>query len=145
MKYTRIRNVKNPTRGTPGSAGIDFYVPEDFNRAIIDPGMALNIPSGLKVKIPEGHALVMMNKSGVATKQNLVVGACVVDEDYQGEIHLHVINAGSTRQIIEPGQKLVQGLILPVAYTTLEEILFEECLHPEKTKRGAGGFGSTGL
>jgi len=141
MKYTRIREVKSPTRGTPGSEGIDFYVPEEFYYWL-KRGEGINIPSGLKVKIPEGHVLVMMNKSGIATKKELIVGACVVDEDYQGEIHLHVINVGKQVQQISPGMKLVQGIILPVTYTNLEEVLF---LHTEETKRGARGFGSTGL
>jgi dUTP pyrophosphatase len=144
MKYTRIRGVKNPTRGTPGSAGIDFYVPEEFGHTL-KPGESINIPSGLKVKIPEGHVLVMMNKSGIATKKELIVGACVVDEDYQVEVHLHVINVGKHAQVIESGMKLVQGIILPVAYTVLEEVLFEEVLYPEASKRGASGFGSTGI
>ena len=86
-----------------------------------------------------------MNKSGVATKKGLIVGACVVDEDYQGEIHLHVINTSNERVSVEPGEKLVQMLLIPVFYDILEEVNSEEELFGgEQTVRGQGGFGSTG-
>ena len=86
-----------------------------------------------------------MNNSGIATKKGLIVGACVVDEDYQGEIHLHVINASNERVSIEPGEKLVQMLLIPVFYDILEEVNSEEELFGgEQTDRGQGGFGSTG-
>lgn len=90
MKIVKVRNVKTPTRGTGLSAGLDFYIPDDFEAKQIWPGESINIPSGIKARIPRGCALIMFNKSGIATKYQLQVGACVVDEDYQGEIHLHV-------------------------------------------------------
>ena len=91
MQIAKIRNVKTPTRGTNGSAGIDFYVPDDYPDSLctIPPGDRFFIPSGIKANVPEGYALIAMNKSGVALKKGLMVGACVVDSDYQGEIHLH--------------------------------------------------------
>ena len=94
MILAKIRNVITPTRGTTGSAGIDFYVPDDYPSALakIDPGDRFFIPSGIKANVPEGYALIAMNKSGVALKKGLMVGACVVDSDYQGEIHLHLVN-----------------------------------------------------
>ena len=145
MKILKIRPVKTPQRGTPQSAGIDFYVPDNFPKSVISPGHSLNIPSGIHAKIPEGHVLVLMDKSGVCTKMDLIVGACVVDEDYQGEIHLHVINVGKYCQWITPGQKLVQGILLPVNYATPDVVdSLEELYKGVKTVRGANGFGSTG-
>ena len=88
-------------------------------------------------------ALIAFNKSGVALKKNLFVGACVVDEDYQGEIHLHVVNVGTQSITIEGGEKLVQLVLLPVFYDTIEELKQEEWFSTT-TERGAGGFGSTG-
>ena len=146
MKLAKIRNVKTPTRGTTGSAGIDFYVPDDFPRNLctINPGERYFIPSGIKANVPEGFALIAMNKSGVALKKGLMVGACVVDSDYQGEIHLHLVNTGYQPAIIEPGEKLTQFLLIPVDHCAVElvdvDVLFEE-----ETSRGAGGFGSTGV
>lgn len=142
MKLQKLRNVKTPNRGTSSSAGIDFYVPEDFETRVLKPGESVLIPSGVKMQLPRGYALIAFNKSGVAVKQGLSVGACVVDEDYEGEIHLHMINTSDKEQVIATGQKLVQFVLVPVAYFDIEEV---EELQPRNTERGSGGFGSTGL
>jgi dUTP pyrophosphatase len=145
MKFLKITEVKSPNRGTPQSAGIDLFVPESFQTVALEPGKSVLIPSGLKVNVPEGYALVCMNKSGIATKKSLLVGACVIDEDYQGEIHIHLINAGTQVQTIFPGDKIIQVVLVPVAYTNIEIVSTEEELWDGKvTKRGEGGFGSTG-
>lgn len=145
MKFCKVRDVKTPTRGTPLSAGIDFFVPNDFpGEHYLIPGDAVNIPSGIWVKVPHGYMLVFKNKSGVAVKKDLQVGACVVDEDYQGEIHLHVRNIGMNLQTIKPGEKLVQAVLVPVLYEDMEEVLDATELYDEATERGEGGFGSTG-
>lgn len=141
MKIQLTRDVKAPSRGTPLSAGLDFYVPNDFESVVLQKGESALISSGVKVHVPSGRALVAFNKSGVATKLGLMVGACVVDEDYEGEIHLHVINATDGDVTIKPGMKLVQFLLLQVDYVTPQVVDF---LYPRNTERGAGGFGSTG-
>lgn len=144
MKICKIRNVKTPVRGTPLSAGLDFFVPDDFpGEHFLLPGDDVNVPSGIKVKVPKGYALIFMNKSGVAVKKGLQVGAAVVDEDYQGEVHLHVRNITPDVQSIKPREKLVQGLLVPVSYEGVE-VVDEADLYEEKTERGEGGFGSTG-
>jgi len=142
MKIQKLRLVKTPNRGTELSAGIDFYVPEDFETAVLRSGESILIPSGIRVQVPRGYALVAFNKSGVAVKQGLSVGACVVDEDYEGEVHLHMINTSNKDQTIVTGQKLVQFVLIPVAYFDIEEV---EDIQSRNTQRGSGGFGSTGL
>jgi dUTP pyrophosphatase len=144
MKIVKVRNVKTPTRGTGLSAGLDFYIPEDFETKQVWPGESANIPSGIRARIPGGCALIMFNKSGIAAKHQLQVGACVVDEDYQGEIHLHVMNVGKEVVILKPGMKLVQGLVMPVLYVGVEVLESGDELFPQSTERGHGGFGSTG-
>lgn len=144
MKIVKVRNVKTPTRGTDLSAGLDFYIPEDFQIKQVWPGESINIPTGIRAQIPRGCALIMFNKSGIATKHQLQVGACVVDEDYQGEIHLHVMNVGKEVVILKPGMNLVQGLVMPVFYVGVEVLESEAELFPQSTERGQGGFGSTG-
>lgn len=160
MKYTKIRKVKSPTRGTSQSAGIDFYIPEEWNDGqpyTVPPGGRVLIPSGIKVNVPTGYALIAFNKSGVASKTGLVVGACVVDEDYQGEVHLNMINTNqpietfkdaayasdSGHVILNPGDKLTQFILVPVNYAAPTEVELED-LYTEATERGEGGFGSTG-
>ena len=145
MKLAKIRDVKTPTRGTIGSAGIDFFVPNDYppDLCYVNPGQRFFIPSGIKANVPEGYALIAMNKSGVALKKGLMVGACVVDSDYQGEIHLHLVNTSDTPTTIEPGDKLVQFLLIPVKHCPVSVVDVDD-LYEDVTTRGSGGFGSTG-
>jgi dUTP pyrophosphatase len=143
MKISRIRDVKIPTRGTSKSAGIDFFVPNDYPELTLLPGNSALIPTGIKANIPTGYMLTAFNKSGVATKQLLIKGAEVCDEDYQGEIHIHVINVGTEAQLITPGQKLIQFVLVPVFYDIIEDVPFDD-LYFGTTERGEGGFGSTG-
>ena len=142
MKISKVRSVKTPTRGTSRSAGIDFYVPEGFTETVL-PGCSCLIPSGIKANVPSGFALVAFNKSGVAVKKNFHVGACVVDEDYQGEIHINLTNVGVDPQKISQGEKIIQFVLLPVNYDIIEEVEVEK-LFEELSERGEGGFGSTG-
>jgi len=120
MKFLKIRPVKDPTRGTSKSAGIDLYIPFEITTIELKPGESTLIPSGLKVDVPKNHVFVAMNKSGIATKKGLSVGACVIDEDYQGEIHIHLTNISNNSTTIEGGDKIVQCLILPINYEGVE-------------------------
>lgn len=144
LYFTKIRPVKSPTRGTEFSAGIDFYVPEDFGTQIIPSGSDILIPSGIKVRVPKGYALIAFNKSGIATKKKLDVGACVVDEDYTGEVHIHLINTGNYDVVINSHDKIVQFILLPVNYAGVMEVDQHYYDSFGETERGSGGFGSTG-
>ena len=146
MKFLKIKDVKTPTRGTSQSAGIDLYIPNDYPTTEIDPQVSVFIPSGLKINVPENHVLIAMNKSGVALKKNLQVGACVIDEDYQGEVHIHLTNVGNHPCTIEGGDKIIQCVLMPVNYDIVEVVESEEEMWKgEETERGDGGFGSTGV
>ena len=145
MKFLKVRDVKTPTRGTSQSAGIDLYIPDEFPSTILIPGQAVLIPSGIKVNVSKDHVFIAMNKSGIATKRNLQVGACVIDEDYQGEVHIHLTNVGFTNSEIHPGDKIVQCLLMPINYEDVEIIDDEDQMWDGiETERGDGGFGSTG-
>lgn len=159
MRYSKVRDVKSPERGTAKSAGIDFFIPNDFIETTLYPNDDLLIPSGIKAEIPEGYMLMAADKSGIATSKgalinagkqpkstslnaSLIVGAKIVDEDYQGEIGLHIINVGGKPVILSPGMKIVQFILVPVFYDTLEEVPINE-LYAEVSERGNGGWGST--
>lgn len=144
MKISRISDVNLPTRGTDRSAGLDFYVPNEFVSTDLLPGESINIASGIMVDVPKGFALIAFNKSGVSLNQRLQVGACVIDEDYQGELSLHVYNTSNSIMTINPGQKIMQFLLIPVIYEPVEEV-HVSMLFDKKSERGKGGFGSTGL
>ena len=144
MKIQLVRDVKTPTRGTDKSAGIDFYVPNDFENKCLFKGDSLLIPSGVKVQVPEGYALIAHNKSGIAVNHGLTIGASVVDEDYEGEIHIHVIKTAHEPVMVEikKGMKLVQFVLLRINYENVEVV---NELPKRNTQRGSGGFGSTGI
>lgn len=157
IKYTLCRaGAYHPKRANPGDAGIDFFVPKHTwkhadNPGIcqLEPGARILIPSGVKMDIPAGWAMVFFNKSGIATKYGLVVGAQVVDHGYQGEIHINVINTNNENPVyIDEGDKLVQGVLIPVGLHPLVEVPLEEMFLEEEmipSTRGDGGFGHTGM
>ena len=145
IKFSRTRDVNFPSRGTSRSAGIDFYVPNDYNNGaikLVNPGENVLIPSGIKANVPSGYALIAFNKSGICTKRGLYAGACVVDEDYQGEIHIHVTNVSNESTAIESGDKIMQFILIPVSYSIPFEIGIDD-LYSDITDRGENGFGST--
>lgn len=106
----------------------------------IAPGESVLIPSGIKTAVPEGYALVVMNKSGIASKRSLVYGAHVIDSSFRGEILINLHNVGVSDQTLTEDMKIVQVMLLPVP-----EAKFVECnvFTNEVTDREEGGFGST--
>lgn len=144
LKFCRTRDVKAPARANPTDAGIDFYIPADFPTTTLKHGESVLIPAGVKVDVPAGWALVFMNKSGIASKKRLIVGACVVDHAYSGEVHLNLLNAGDADQTISPGDKIVQGVMLPIGSHAMTEESESQMWLDAQSNRGAGGFGSTG-
>ena len=168
IKFLKIRDVKSPVRGTAEAAGIDFFVPnyntqfsvdfreknseidyavfKDVMEITLAPGQRVLIPSGIKTWMTPGTALIAANKSGVASKKGLIFGAQVVDSDYAGEVHISVINTSDEYVIIETGEKLIQFIHTPVLLTPPEEVdeYMFNALH-DKSQRGEGGFGSTGV
>ena len=144
LKYVKVRDVKSPKRANSTDAGIDFFVPEDIQTRVIFPSESILIPSGIKVDVPSGWALIFKNKSGVATKKGLIVGAEVVDHGYSGEVHIHLINTGKEKVNIQPGEKIIQGVMLEVGLHEPVEVSVDEMWNDVQSDRGEGGFGSTG-
>lgn len=119
---------------------------------VVGPHCHILIPSGIKINLHSvagytsskhnGLAFIAMNKSSVGIMQ-LDVAATIVDEDYQGEIHLSVTNTSSEDVIINGGMKLVQFLLVPVFLDDVQEVSEDELFLLE-TLRGTNCFGSTG-
>tara|TARA_B100000780_G_scaffold278667_1_gene253075 strand:- start:539 stop:970 length:432 start_codon:yes stop_codon:yes gene_type:complete len=142
MRYSKIREVKSPNRGTKQSAGLDFFIPVGFDQKLL-PGESAFIPSGIRMDVPDGTMLQVCNKSGRA-KNGFIVGAQIVDSDYQGEMHLNVWNVSNKVLHIVSGEKIVQMVLVPILFPELEEVGLER-LFTNDSERGSGGFGSTGL
>ena len=127
LQIFKTRKVKTPER-TGLNAGFDFFIPEDFEPYSLYSNSNIMIPSGIKVRLPKYHVLIAFNKSGVATKNNLIVGACVIDENYTGEIHIDIHNIGTQSIKILPNKKIVQFILIEQAYHNIEEVLSEKVL-----------------
>ena len=145
MKVFKIRETaKLPKREHETDAGMDlFFCPED-NTSITLPSMATALfPTGLKIQVPANCMLHVLNKSGIAFKRSLVVGACVVDEGYTGEIFVNLHNIGKESQTIHPGQKVAQAVFVRIEKPALLET-FKDEIYDNATDRGTGSLGSTG-
>lgn len=146
LKFSRVRDVKAPVRANAGDAGIDFFVPFSQEPITLLRGESALIPAGVKVEVPFGYAVIFHNKSGVAAKKNLLVGADTVDHAYAGEVHINLVNVGLSVQTINPGDKIIQGIMVPIILAVPLEVE-ESTLYNDiyvVGSRGAGGFGSTG-
>jgi dUTP pyrophosphatase len=122
-------------------------VPNDFPVTILEVGGSILIPSGIKVRLPKGYALIAFNKSGIATKRGLDIGACVIDSDYLGEIHIHLTKTSRAKdmenEMNKAGDKIAQFILVPIALPEAVEITNDEYENLGPTQRNAGGFGST--
>ena len=145
LQFVKTREVKSPNRANEYDAGIDFFVPDDADGYIVNPQHRILIPSGIHVRIPHGYMLKAEDKSGVGVKKGLKYLGGVVDETYQGEIHICIFNTGNDVVHISPGEKLIQFILIPVLYSETEEVdNLEELYKNHNSNRGSGGFGSTG-
>ena len=158
MKYTKIRDVKDPVGDKKENVGQDFFIPNDWNdgkpmRLYI--GQQVKIPSGIKVKVPMGMAMNFDNKSGVALKKGLTIGAKVVDPSYRGEVNLNLFKVvrgtedkrdifGRYYTVLTPGEKITQGILYKVSMESWNKVSNKVYEQGPATKRAAGGFGSTG-
>ena len=132
-------DIKKPTRGTKLSVGIDFYSPEYLT---IPKRSDILIDLKVKVNLPRNKCLIGFNKSGIATKKKLTIGACVIDPDYQGTIYLHLFNNSDEDQRVLKNEKIVQFVLLPYERANLIEVS-EDKLYNNNTERGTGAVGST--
>ena len=137
-------DAKLPNRAHRTDAGMDFfYCPEEPTVLGIEPGQSVLLPTGIKMEVPPGCMLQIMNKSGIASKRNLVTGACVVDEGYTGEIFVNLHNIGTQTNFVESGQKIAQGVFVKIEKPQLWEIE-DDNIYGQQTARGSGALGSTG-
>ena len=116
IEYHRIHfNSHPPTRGNPSDAGLDVYFsPKAREPVTINPGQSVILPTGLKFGVPHGYMLEVKNRSSVASKRSLIVGACVVDSGYDGEVFVNLHNIGTEPQVVEPHTKIAQVVMTPV-------------------------------
>lgn len=126
-----------PKVGSVDAAGMDFYQPESV---VIEPHQTQYIALGLAMEIPKGYMLMLVPRSGMSKTPLIIPNSFgVIDADYRGEIKAILHNTSDTPYLIQKGDRLVQGIMVPVGALKLLEV--EELT---ETVRGAGGIGSTG-
>ena len=135
------REIPLPEYATDGSAGLDLRACVD-GPTTIGPGETRLVATGLAIHIADpGYAAVIVPRSGLGHRHGIVLGNLVglIDSDYQGEVLISCWNRGNEPYVVEPGERIAQLIVVPVARARFE--LVDEFT---KTKRGAGGFGHTG-
>lgn len=150
LQYHMLRgNEFPPLRANPSDAGLDLrWVPSEASETVfkIEPGESVLIPTGCTFGIPHGYMMEIKNKSGVAHKRQLLVGACVVDSGYEGEVFVNLHNIGSEVQILEPGDKVAQAVIVPtvaVRFVASSSPDIYDWYPITLSARGTGALGST--
>jgi dUTP pyrophosphatase len=130
-----------PAYATAGSAGLDLRACLDAPLKLV-PGATELIPTGIAIHIADpGYAALILPRSGLGHKHGIVLGNLVglIDSDYQGELMVSCWNRGNAEFTLQPLDRLAQLVIVPVA-----QAAFEVVADFEASKRGAGGFGSSG-
>ncbi|MDR2103153.1 MAG: dUTP diphosphatase [Treponema sp.] len=130
-----------PQYETEGASGMDLRALL-FNELIIPPLGRERIPTGLIMEIPPGYEGQIRPRSGLAARQGVTVlnSPGTIDADYRGEVEIILINLGNEPVTIHDGDRIAQLVIAPVN----RAVIVESALLSE-TKRGRGGFGSTGV
>jgi len=130
-----------PGYETEGAAGMDLKA--RLEKAIaLEPGERALVPTGLRIELPQGYEAQVRARSGLAAKYGvgLVNGVGTIDSDYRGEIKVCLINHGAETFVVNDGDRIAQLVFAKYARAGLK---IAETLHD--TKRGAGGFGHTGV
>jgi len=114
------------------------------DKIIIPPLKTVKIPLGIHIKFDDNNVFMLKDKSGLSTSTGLKTTAGIIDSDYQGEIVAALFNSTINTVVLTEESKVVQGILIPICIEQIEELEFKD-LYLNKSERGDGGFGSTGL
>ena len=139
----RVRRLDDrarlPTRAYPGDAGLDLHALED---GVLGPGERASIRTGIAVEIPDGQAGLVLPRSGLAARHGIAIvnAPGLIDSGYRGEIRVLLLNTDREASFTFPSGERIAQLVL-VRVETPEIFEVDELA---ASKRGAGGFGSSG-
>ncbi len=128
-----------PTRANPGDAGLDLYAAE---AARVGPGERAMVGCGIALEVPEGHAALVLPRSGIAARHGiaLVNSPGLIDSGYRGEVRVLLLNTDREQPfIVETGARIAQLLLTPFTEAAPAEVA-----DLSESERGSGGFGSSG-
>ncbi|HEY6755014.1 MAG TPA: dUTP diphosphatase [Pseudolabrys sp.] len=142
MRLPHGEGLPLPSYQTAGAAGLDLLaaIPAAAPLTLAAGGRAL-VPTGIAVAIPVGHEAQVRPRSGLAARHGLTIlnAPGTIDADYRGEIQVVLANLGDETVTITRGMRIAQLVIAPVVHAHILEVA-----SLDETKRGSGGFGSTG-
>ena len=140
LPFTRVRpDGRLPEAQHPGDAGLDLRAAEGVT---VKPGERAMVPTGVAVAIPDGHAGLVLPRSGLASKRGLTLANApgLIDAGYRDEIRVILVNHDPAEPFkVEVGDRIAQLVIQAV-----ETVEWDEVPDLGETARGLGGFGSTG-
>jgi dUTP pyrophosphatase len=142
MRLPHAQDLPLPAYQTALAAGLDLTaaVPTDAPLTLL-PGARALVPTGIAIALPEGFEAQVRPRSGLAAKHGLTVlnSPGTIDADYRGEIQVILVNLGGESVSITRGMRVAQMIVATVARAVLTEMD-----NLDQTRRGSGGFGSTG-
>ena len=148
VEYTKTReSAHSPQRANPSDAGLDVFYSATTTQELIavHPNTSVLVPTGLRFGVPHGYMFEVKNRSSVAAKLNLVVGAHVIDSGYDGEVFVNLHNIGRETRVIQDGDKIAQLVMMPVVHFNPRENRDGDLYNYPITisNRGTGALGST--
>lgn len=140
-RLAHAAGLELPARASAGSSGYDLRAAVEAPLTLAPGGRAL-VPTGLVVEIPPGWEGQVRPRSGLAVSSGVTVinAPGTVDSDYRGEVRVALLNLGETSFTIERGARIAQ-----LVFARVGDAVWEEAAQLEKTARGGGGFGSSGV
>jgi len=142
LRIERLReDAKVPAYATDGAAGLDLAAALDAPLTLA-PGETIAVPTGIAIALPPSTEGQVRPRSGLAARHGVTVlnAPGTIDEDYRGEVRVLLINHGTEPFVIEPGHRVAQLVVSPITRVRCEVVS-----DLGETRRGSGGFGSTGL
>ncbi len=142
VQLAHAEGLPLPSYQSADAAGLDLIaaLPED-QPLTLKPGMHAMVPTGLVLELPRGTEGQVRPRSGLAARHGITVlnSPGTIDADYRGEVQVILVNHGDKRVKIARGERIAQLVIAPV-----QQVELTDGKSLTKTKRGSGGFGSTG-
>jgi len=143
IKTDDAKDLPLPARMSAGAAGIDLYAKVN-DELVLKKGEVQIVPTGVSISIPIGYEVQIRPRSGLAAKFGITVlnAPGTIDSDYRGEVCTILINLGKADYKIKRGDRIAQMVINTVVTADFIEVEVEAL---DKTERGSGGFGHTGV
>lgn len=141
VQKTGSVDVAMPAYATADCAGLDLQAALTTG-VTLAPGERRLIPTGLRLGLPSGYEGQVRPRSGLALRLGITVlnSPGTIDADYRGEVKVLLVNLGNEPVDITPGMRIAQLVVAPVCQVTLHLVA-----ELDRTERGQGGYGSTGV